>query len=120
VLRPFPPLSTTLSVSQRRQINEFVRIISPNDNITCVGGAGAGPLQVLRELARVRATTVCRLLAQRVPGVRTKVDIALTGEVQIAEVAGQSPSQPATPAPIRVSANELLRRVLVVARPNRG
>jgi len=103
-----------LSTAQRRQINDFARTLSSSDTITCVGGAGAGPLQVLRDLARVRASTVCRLLAQRVPGVRTKVDIALSGEVQVTELA------PATPAPIRVSASDLSRRVLVVARPSNG
>jgi len=46
--------------------------------------------------------------------VRTKVDIALSGEVQVTELA------PATPVPIRVSASDLSRRVLVVARPSNG
>jgi len=81
---------------------------------------------VLRDLARVRASTVCRLLAQRVPGVRTKVDIALSGEVQVTELAPATESASATklasvtPVPIRVSASDLSRRVLVVARPSNG
>jgi alpha-tubulin suppressor-like RCC1 family protein len=107
VLRPFPPLSTTLSPAQRRQIASFAASLEPSDSVTCVGGAGAGPLRVLRDLARTRAAAVCTLLAQRVPGVRTQVNIALSGEVQIIE--------PSTP--LRIPASDLQRRVLVVARP---
>ena len=106
VLRPFPPLSTTLSPAQRRQIASFAATLEPGDDVTCVGGAGAGPLRVLRDLARTRAAAVCTLLAQRVPGVRTQVNIALSGEVQIIE--------PSTP--LRIPASDLQRRVLVVAR----
>ena len=106
VLRPFPPLSTTLSPAQRRQIASFAASLEPSDSVTCVGGAGAGPLRVLRDLARTRAAAVCTLLAQRVPGVRTQVNIALSGEVQIIE--------PSTP--LRIPASDLQRRVLVVAR----
>ena len=121
VLRPFAPLSATLSSIQRRQISAFATTISASDYITCVGGAGSGPIRLLRDIARARAATVCSALAQRVPGVRTTVNIVLTGEVQLAEITGQSGAhsagQPHTPAPIRVSATDLSRRVLVVARP---
>jgi len=133
VLRPFAPLSATLSAAQRRQIAAFAATLSPADVVTCVGGAGSGPVRLLRDVARLRATTVCNALAQRVPGVKTTIDIALSGEIQIADQAQQSSSQAATqaaapaqqsaatppqsPAPIRVSASDLSRRVLVVARP---
>jgi hypothetical protein len=108
VLRPFQPLSSTLSTAQRRQITSFAASLSEADVVTCVGGAGTGPLRLLRDLARMRATAVCTALAQRVPGVRISVEVALSGEVQVAE-----------PAPVRVSASDLARRVLVVARPRR-
>ncbi|MFM7891864.1 MAG: hypothetical protein ACKO8V_08230 [Actinomycetota bacterium] len=100
--------------------------------MTCVGGAGSGPVRVLRDVARLRATTVCKALAQRVPGVNTTVDIALSGEIQIVDQQQSGPQQPTqaqvpaqqaaaappqSPAPIRVSASDLSRRVLVVARP---
>ncbi|MFZ9843810.1 MAG: hypothetical protein ACO3EQ_05660 [Ilumatobacteraceae bacterium] len=115
MLRPFPPLSTALSPAQRRQVATFARTLDPNDNVTCVGGAGTGPLRVLRDLARTRAAAVCRLLAQRVPGVRTEVNIALSGEVQVVDPLQSS--QVAGPTPVRISASDLQRRVLVVARP---
>ena len=84
---------------------------------------------MLRDLARLRATAVCKLLAQQVPGVRTQVNIALSGDVQLLESANQSTTQPqphstgsassqvAGATPVRISANDLQRRVLVVARP---
>jgi len=56
----------------------------------------------------------------------TKVDIALSGEVQVTELAPATESAAptklarATPVLIRVSASELSRRVLVVARPSSG
>ena len=129
MLRPFAPLSATLSTAQRRQIAAFAATLSPADVVTCVGGAGSGPVRLLRDVARLRATTVCNALAQRVPGVTTNIDVALSGEIQIADQAQQSSSQaaapaqqsaatpPQSPAPIRVSASDLSRRVLVVARP---
>lgn len=139
MLRPFPPLSAALSVPQRRQINRFAASLAPSDEVVCVGGAGSGPLRVLRDLARLRAAAVCSAIAQRSPGVRTKVDIALSGVVQVGETStasqsgsAQQPAQQQTqqpapqqtqqpaqqPAPIRVAASDLSRRVLVVARPN--
>jgi hypothetical protein len=55
---------------------------------------------------------VCQLLAKRVPGVRIAVNVAITGEIQVAETTS---SQAATP--LRIAARDLSRRVLVVARP---
>lgn len=60
--------------------------------VMCVGGAGAGPLPLLRELARLRAQAVCSLLERRLPGVQTRIDVRV-GEQ---------------------SATDLSRRVLVV------
>ena len=60
--------------------------------VRCVGGAGAGPLPLLRELARLRAQAVCSLLERRLPGVQTRIDVRV-GEQ---------------------SATDLSRRVLVV------
>ena len=79
------------------------------------GAAHTCALRVLRDLARARATAVCMLLAQRVPGVRTEVNIALSGEVQV--VYPMQPSQAGGHTPVRIAASDLLRRVLVVARP---
>jgi alpha-tubulin suppressor-like RCC1 family protein len=112
VIRPFAPLATSLSAAQRRQVNAFARSLSSGDDITCVGGAGDGPVRLLRDLARVRATAVCELLAKRVPGVRIVVNVAITGEIQVTERAS---SQAAVP--VRIAARDLSRRVLVVARP---
>jgi len=123
VLRPFAPLATKLSAAQRWQINEFATTLVAGDEVVCVGGAGSGPVKLLRDLARMRAVTVCDALARRVPGVRTSVDIAVSGEVQVSETASQAGavSQTETAAPVRVSASDLSRRVLVVARrsPNK-
>jgi len=52
------------------------------------------------------------LLARRVPGVRIVVNVAITGEIQVAE---RVSSQAAVP--VRIAARDLSRRVLVVARP---
>jgi hypothetical protein len=93
-------------------VNAFARSLSSGDDITCVGGAGDGPVRLLRDLARVRATAVCELLAKRVPGVRIVVNVAITGEIQVTERAS---SQAAVP--VRIAARDLSRRVLVVARP---
>jgi hypothetical protein len=112
VIRPFAPLATSLSAAQRRQVNAFAQSLSSGDDITCVGGAGDGPVRLLRDLARVRATAVCELLAKRVPGVRIVVNVAITGEIQVAE---RVSSQAAVP--VRIAARDLSRRVLVVARP---
>jgi hypothetical protein len=92
-------LSTSLSPVQRRQVTTFAQTLDANDTVTCVGGAGTGPLRVLRDLARARATAVCMLLAQRVPGVRTEVNIALSGEVQV--VYPMQPSQAGGHTPVR-------------------
>lgn len=117
MLRPFAPLSTTLSPAQRRQINAFASSLQPGDSVVCVGGAGSGPLPLLHDVARVRARVVCRALERRVPGVATAVDVAVRGEILI----GENPSliPPNAPSPLRISADELVRRVLVVARPHR-
>ena len=112
VIRPFAPLATSLSAAQRRQVNAFAQSLSSGDDITCVGGAGDGPVRLLRDLARVRATVVCELLAKRVPGVRIVVNVAITGEIQVAE---RVSSQAAVP--VRIAARDLSRRVLVVSRP---
>jgi hypothetical protein len=123
MLRPFSPLSATLSAAQRRQITRFASSLSPSDDVICVGGAGSGPLRMLRDVARLRAVAVCSAIAQRSPGVRTRINIALSGVVQVGETstASQSataPQQPQQFTPIRVAASDLSRRVLVVARPN--
>jgi hypothetical protein len=117
VLRPFVALSVTLTPQQRRQLNEFAGSITPNYAVTCVGGAGSGPLRLLRDLARQRAMAVCDAVAQRVPGVRTSINVVIRGEIQVGERDPQvvSPT-PQTQNPIRVSASDLSRRVLVVAR----
>ena len=112
LIQPFAPLATSLSPAQRRQVNAFAQSLSSGDDITCVGGAGDGPVRLLRDLARVRATAVCELLARRVPGVRIVVNVAITGEIQVAE---RVSSQAAVP--VRIAARDLSRRVLVVARP---
>jgi len=117
VLRPFAALSAKLSLAQRRQINEFASSLAAGDEVVCVGGAGSGPVKLLRDLARMRAIVVCDALARRAPGVRTSIDIAVSGEVQVSEPSQQGvASQPETAAPVRVSASDLSRRVLVVAR----
>jgi alpha-tubulin suppressor-like RCC1 family protein len=137
VLREFAPLSVSLSTAQRRQLRAFTAQLTATHDITCVGGAGVGPVTLLRDLARLRASAVCDVIAQRVPGIRTAVRIATKGEIQVADALtnAQSPSQ--TPSqspsqspsqipsqspaqvrvPLRVAANELSRRVLVVAYP---
>jgi hypothetical protein len=112
LIQPFAPLATSLSPAQRRQVNAFAQSLSSGDDITCVGGAGDGPVRLLRDLARVRATVVCELLAKRVPGVRIVVNVAISGEIQVAE---RVSSQAAVP--VRIAARDLSRRVLVVARP---
>ncbi|MFZ9578698.1 MAG: fibronectin type III domain-containing protein, partial [Ilumatobacteraceae bacterium] len=111
LIQPFAPLATSLSSAQRRQVNAFAQSLSTGDDITCVGGAGDGPVRLLRDLARLRATAVCQLLAKRVPGVRTAVNVVITGDIQVAEATS---SQAA--GPLRVTARDLSRRVLVVAR----
>ena len=111
LIEPFAPLATSLSSAQRRQVNAFAQSLSTGDDITCVGGAGDGPVRLLRDLARLRATAVCQLLAKRVPGVRTAVNVVITGDIQVAEATS---SQAA--GPLRVTARDLSRRVLVVAR----
>ena len=118
VLRPFAPLATTLSSTQRRQVAAFAATLTANDNITCVGGAGSGPVRLLRDLARSRANAVCALLARRVPGVRTVVGVAVSGKVQVAErvsTPAEAVSQQVLPA--LVVNRDLSRRVLVVAQP---
>lgn len=129
MLRPFAPLATTLSSTQRRQVARFATTLTADDNITCVGGAGSGPISLLRDLARSRANAVCALLARRVPGVRTAVGVAVSGKVQVAErvsppaMAGtqaateiaEAVSQQVLPA--LVVSRDLSRRVLVVAQP---
>ncbi len=118
VLRPFAPLATTLSSTQRRQVAAFAATLTANDNITCVGGAGSGPVRLLRDLARSRANAVCALLARRVPGVRTVVGVAVSGKVQVAErvsTPAEAVSQQVLPA--LVVSRDLSRRVLVVAQP---
>ena len=110
VVRPFAPLSIVLTGQQRAQVRAFTASVTARDTVTCVGGAGSGPVKLLRDLARLRAATVCALISKRVPGVQTKVSVVVTGEVQI--------SDPQTLIPLRVEANQLSRRVLVVARPN--
>ena len=112
LIQPFAPLTTSLSAAQRRQVHAFAQALNTGDDVTCVGGAGDGPVKLLRDLARVRATAVCQLLAKRVPGVRIAVNVAITGEIQVAETTS---SQAATP--LRIAARDLSRRVLVVARP---
>lgn len=92
-------------------------MLAAGDEVVCVGGAGSGPVKLLRDLARMRAIVVCDALARRAPGVRTSIDIAVSGEVQVSEPSQPgTASQPATAAPVRVSASDLSRRVLVVAR----
>ena len=118
VLRPFAPLATTLSSTQRRQVAAFAATLTANDNITCVGGAGSGPVRLLRDLARSRANAVCALPARRVPGVRTVVGVAVSGKVQVAErvsTPAEAVSQQVLPA--LVVNRDLSRRVLVVAQP---
>jgi hypothetical protein len=122
-------LSASLSAAQRRQIATFAASVVAGDTVVCVGGAGAGPLRVLRDLARLRASSVCKVLTTRVPGVITKVSIALSGEVQVLDAANQSAlgnvessanrDAAASPLPLRVSAADLQRRVLVVVRRGR-
>jgi hypothetical protein len=122
-------LSASLSAAQRRQIATFAASVVAGDTVVCVGGAGAGPLQVLRDLARMRASSVCKVLTTRVPGVITKVSIALSGEVQVLDATNQSAlgnvessanrDAAASPLPLRVSAADLQRRVLVVVRRGR-
>jgi hypothetical protein len=118
-VRPFPPLAVKLSAAQRRQINDFAASLVADDEVVCVGGAGSGPVKLLRDLARMRAIVVCDALVRRVPGVRTTIDVAVSGEVQVSEAVSQTASQPQT-APVRVSASDLSRRVLVVARAARA
>ena len=118
VLRPFAPLAITLSSTQRRQVVAFAATLTANDNITCVGGAGSGPIRLLRDLARSRANAVCALLARRVPGVRTLVGVAVSGKVQVAERVSppaEAASQQVLPA--LVVSRDLSRRVMVVAQP---
>ena len=118
VLRPFAPLAITLSSTQRRQVAAFAATLTAGDNITCVGGAGSGPVRLLRDLARSRANAVCALLARRVPGVRTVVGVAVSGKVQVAErvsTPAEAVSQQVLPA--LVVNRDLSRRVLVVAQP---
>ena len=118
VLRPFAPLATRLSAIQRRQVVRFATTLTVDDNITCVGGAGSGPVRLLRDLARSRANAVCALLARRVPGVRTVVGVAVSGKVQVAErvsTPAEAVSQQVLPA--LVVNRDLSRRVLVVAQP---
>jgi hypothetical protein len=128
VLRPFAPLATTLSSTQRRQVAAFAATLTAGDNITCVGGAGSGPVRLLRDLARSRANAVCALLARRVPGVRTVVGVAVSGKVQVAERVSP-PAMEGTQAateiaeavsqqvlPALVVSRDLSRRVLVVAQ----
>jgi len=127
VLRPFAPLATTLSSTQRRQVAAFAATFTAGDNITCVGGAG--PIRLLRDLARSRASAVCALLARRVPGVRTVVGVAVSGKVQVAErvsppaeAAIRAAMQTAEAAsqqvlPALMASRDLSRRVLVVAQP---
>ena len=118
VLRPFAPLAITLSSTQRRQVVAFAATLTAGDNITCVGGAGSGPIRLLRDLARSRANAVCALLARRVPGVRTVVGVAVSGKVQVAErvsTPAEAVSQQVLPA--LVVNRDLSRRVLVVAQP---
>ncbi len=114
VLRPFAPLVTTLTSAQRRQIVTFARSLRNTDVVTCVGGAGTGPVKLLRDLARVRAANVCQLLAKRVPGVQITTTVAISGEVQVSD---RTSTQAAIP--LRLAARDLSRRVLVVARPGR-
>ena len=117
VLRPFAPLATTLSSTQRRQVAAFAETLTADDNITCVGGADSGPIRLLRDLARSRANAVCALLARRVPGVRTVVGVAVSGKVQVAERVSppaEVVSQQVLPA--LVVSHDLSRRVLVVAQ----
>jgi len=117
VLRPFAPLATTLSSTQRRQVAAFAETLTADDNITCVGGADSGPIRLLRDLARSRANAVCALLARRVPGVRTVVGVAVSGKVQVAErvsTPAEAVSQQVLPA--LVVSHDLSRRVLVVAQ----
>ena len=118
MLRPFAPLATRLSATQRRQVVRFATTLTVDDNITCVGGAGSGPVRLLRDLARSRANAVCALLARRVPGVRTAVGVAVSGKVQVAErvsTPAEAVSQQVLPA--LVVSRDLSRRVLVVAQP---
>jgi hypothetical protein len=119
IVRPFPPLAVKLSAAQRRQINDFAASLVADDEVVCVGGAGSGPVKLLHDLARMRAIVVCDALMRRVPGVRTTIDVAVSGEVQVSEAASQTASLPQT-APVRVSASDLSRRVLVVARAARA
>ena len=88
-----------------------------------MGGAGVGPVTLLRDLARLRATAVCDMIARRVPGIRTSVRIATKGEVLVADPQSPLPgqTQPQSPTqsrvPLRISASTLSRRVVVVAYP---
>ena len=94
-----------------------------------MGGAGSGPVRLLRDLARSRANAVCALVARRVPGVRTVVGVAVSGKVQVAERVSP-PAEAGTQAvteiaevvsqqvlPALVVSRDLSRRVLVVAQP---
>ena len=121
-MRPFPPLTVKLSAAQRRQINDFAASLVAGDDVVCVGGAGSGPVKLLRDLARMRAIVVCDALVRRAPGVRTTIDVAVSGEVQVSEAVSQpgTVSQQQSVAPVRVSASDLSRRVLVVARTARA
>ena len=95
-------------------MNTLADALKPGDNISCVGGAGVGPVKLLRNLARLRAIATCQLVAKRVPGVRIAVSIALRGEIQVAQPLAQS--QLDTSTVLQVAASDLSRRVLVVAR----
>ena len=118
VLRPFAPLATSLSSAQRQQVIRFATTLAPGENVTCIGGAGSGPLQLLRDLARLRAEAVCSLIAKRNSGVSTTIDVIIRGEVQVTD-RREGAERPAKTAPQVYDARDLQRRVLVVARPER-
>ena len=118
VLRPFAPLATSLSTAQRQQVVRFATTLAPGENVTCIGGAGSGPLQLLRDLARLRAVAVCSLIAERNSGVSTTIDVIIRGEVQVTD-RREGAERPAKTAPQVYDARDLQRRVLVVARPGR-
>jgi hypothetical protein len=118
VLRPFAPLATSLSSAQRQQVIQFATTLAPGENVTCIGGAGSGPLQLLRDLARLRAVAVCSLIAKRNSGVSTAIDVIIRGEVQVTD-RREGADRPAKTAPQVFDARDLQRRVLVVARPGR-
>ena len=118
MLRPFAPLATSLSTAQRQQVVRFATTLAPGENVTCIGGAGSGPLQLLRDLARLRAVAVCSLIAKRNSGVRTTIDVIIRGEVQVTD-RREGAERPAKTAPQVYDARDLQRRVLVVARPER-